>query len=152
MQRDVVSFRRETTLAEVIAALCERHVSGAPVVDEDGALIGIITEYALLDVLFDPSMKTAPVSKFMSEEVYSLSEDDSLTRAVHMFALYGARRLPVLRETKLVGIVTRRDLLEFCIGLDQPLAAPLEELMPELPSVGKRTRVVGKSMELLDLA
>jgi tRNA nucleotidyltransferase (CCA-adding enzyme) len=132
MQLKVVALRPESTLGEAITTLYECGISGAPVVIDDNRLVGIISELALLDVLFDPTLKGAPVADYMTKEVHSLAEGDSLTQAVHMIVLYGVQRLPVVRDGQLVGVVSRRDLLAQCSTLSEPLADPLDEMMPQL--------------------
>ncbi len=141
MQTDVIAFQPEDTLGFAIATVCDRQISGGPVVSEDGTLLGVISEFALMDVLFDPKLKDAPVSQYMTEDVYTLSKDDSLTQAIHMFVLYLVRRLPVVENKKLVGIVSRRDLLNQCSQLEQPLLEPLQEFMPQLLKVAQATRL-----------
>jgi len=141
MKTDVIAFRPEDTLGHAIATICDRQISGGPVTSENGTLLGVISEFALMDVLFDPSLKDALVSQYMSEDVYTLSKDDSLTQAIHMFVLYRVRRLPVVQNGKLVGIVSRRDLLNQCSRLEQPLVEPLQEFMPQLLKVAQATRL-----------
>ena len=132
MQTEVEVLRPDTTLYEAIVVLSECGISGAPVLTDEGQLVGIISEFALMDVLFDTKLKQARVSEYMTAEVHCLAETDSLTHAVHMFAVYEVRRLPVMRGNQLVGIVSRRDLMRYCLQLDRALATPLHEFMPEL--------------------
>ncbi len=150
MRREVIAFRPDTTLGEAIAILSEQNISGAPVLSEEGKLVGVISEFALMDVLFDPELKDAKVSQYMTREVHCLTEKDSLTQAVHMFAIYRVRRLPVMRDEELAGIITRRDLMTLCLTLKEPLAEPLEELMQELSSVP--TDSVENVCDLVDFA
>ena len=152
MCQKVLAFHPDTKLAEAINLLCRHKVGGAPVVSADNHLVGIITEFTLMDVLFDPQLNSADVARYMSTEVHTLTEQDSLTRAVHMFALYGVRQLPVVRDGKLVGLVTRRDLLNMSAQLEAPLATPLEEFFPDgLPS-SDSTQGKSDFVELVDLA
>ena len=113
MCQDVVTLPPTSTLSEAIDLLVGNHISGAPVVDASGKLVGVITEFALLDVLFDPQLKDDKVANYMTEEVYTVSEEDTLTRVIHLFALYRVRRVPVVRDGKLIGIISRRDVLRW---------------------------------------
>lgn len=151
MQVNVVSVQPDTTLGSAIETLCRYRISGAPVVLPTGELVGIVSEYALMDVLFEPSLKQSPVSQSMTREVHTLAEDDSLTRVVHMFSLYGVRRLPVLRNGKLAGIVSRRDLLLLSAKLSEPIAEPLQELMSEPAPATRETPLSEDTVRLLDL-
>jgi CBS domain-containing protein len=99
------------TAEEVIKMLLEHRFSGAPVTDEQGCLKGIISEYRLLEVIFTPELKNAPVSKFMTTDVVTVDEETPLTEIASQFVLHRIRRLPVVRDGRLVGTISRRDLL-----------------------------------------
>jgi CBS domain-containing protein len=118
------------TLAEAMQLLTDLRMSGAPVVDGDGLLVGVISEIAMFDVLFDPSLRRAPVADFMTRSVRTVDVADSLGHVAHMFALYGIRRLPVMRNGALVGIVSRRDLLAYAMTSGEAIADPLTEWIP----------------------
>jgi len=132
MNPNVVAIRPETTVEETIDFLTHNHIGGSPVVDEKGRLVGMISELALIDVVFDESVKFAPVSKFMTADVQVVHPDESLTRAAQLFALYAFRRLPVVENGKLIGIITRRDLMNYSLRTDHVLADPLISLIPSL--------------------
>jgi len=125
MNEQVVTVAPSDTLRTTIELLAERHISGVPVVDETHRVVGIISEVALFDVLFDRSLLDAPVADFMTRRVETVREDDPLHVLAHLFALHGIRRLPVVRDDRLVGMVTRRDLLRTC--LDQNASLPSVE-------------------------
>jgi CBS domain-containing protein len=132
MNRKVVGIRPEATLAEAVAILTQQHIGGAPVVTSDGKVIGVISELALIDVVFDSDAKDALVSDYMTPEVHTAHPDDPLSRPAQLFALYSFRRLPVVENGKLVGIVTRRDLMNFALRSNELLTDPLIELIPSL--------------------
>jgi len=132
MNQRVVAVRPETTLADALRVLTKHHVGGVPVVNEANALIGMISELALIDIVFDPATKGAPVSDYMTRDVKFVHPDDSLSRAAQMFALYSFRRLPVVENGSLVGIVSRRDLMNHALESSETLPEPLLELIPEL--------------------
>src|SRR3954447_24056646 len=115
MIKPVKSIRDDATVAEAIEFLVENHTGGAPVVDREGNLIGMISELALIDVVFDPAVKDSPVTDYIMAEVHSLAPEDPLSRAAQLFTLYAFRRLPVVENGKLVGIFTRRDLMSHAL-------------------------------------
>jgi tRNA nucleotidyltransferase (CCA-adding enzyme) len=132
MSEPVVAVRPETTLAEAMEILTQLHVGGAPVVSANGTLIGIISDQALIDVVFDAAARCAPVSQYMTPDVQYVQPGDPLSRAAQLFALYSYRRLPVVEVGKLVGIVSRRDLINHSLRSNELLTEPLLELIPEL--------------------
>lgn len=132
MNQRVVAIGPDTTVTETIEFLTQHHIGGAPVVNDAGELIGMISELALIDVVFDEAVKYSPVSKFMTTELQVLHPHETLARAAQLFALYAFRRLPVVENDKLIGIVTRRDLMNFALQTGQVLTDPLVDLIPSL--------------------
>jgi CBS domain-containing protein len=132
MTKNVFTVRPETRLAEAVKVLTDHHVGGAPVISKSGELLGVISELALLDVVFEADARQAPVSLYMEEHVESVTPDEPLTRAAQLFALYAFRRLPVVEGGKLVGIVSRRDLMNHALRTNELLTEPLVELIPTL--------------------
>ena len=78
MNDQAVTIHHEATVREAIEVLTRHHIGGAPVVANDGGVVGILSELALIDVVFDPAMRDAPVSKFMTPEVHVVHPDDRL--------------------------------------------------------------------------
>jgi CBS domain-containing protein len=132
MQTNVATVRTEATLAEAARIFTEHQIDGAPVVDEAGVVVGIITEHALIDCVFDPSVRFEPVTRFMTREVHSVGPDDPLARAAQLFALCSFRRLPVADQGKLVGLITRRDLINHALATNELMREPLVDLIPAL--------------------
>jgi len=132
MNKCHVVIAPETTLAETVKIFSEKHVGGAPVVDADGAIVGMISELQLLDVVFDAAARTAPVSDYMTLDVQTVQPTDPLPCVAQLFALYSIRRLPVVENGTLLGIVTGRDLMNHALRTEEVLTEPLFELIPEL--------------------
>jgi CBS domain-containing protein len=113
MQREVIAVLSHATVEQTIALLRKFDISGAPVVDKDGLLVGIISEFALLAVLYDMSLRTAPVTRFMTREVLTVTEKTVLSDVATVFVTHRVRRVPVVRDGRLVGLVSRPDLLNY---------------------------------------
>ena len=111
MRRNVVSLLPTATVEQAIRLLRELGFSGAPVVNQNGTLVGIISEFALLEVVYDPRIRTAPVSRFMTRDVLTVNEDTALSDIATLFVRHRIRRVPVVRDGRLVGVVSRPDLL-----------------------------------------
>jgi tRNA nucleotidyltransferase (CCA-adding enzyme) len=135
MSLKVAAVSSSATIGETIEFLTKNHIGGAPVTNDQGELIGMISELVLIDVVFDERVRNSPVSKFMTVELQVLHPEEPLSRAAQLFALYAFRRLPVVENGKLVGILTRRDLMNFVLRTGQLLADPLVELIPSLALV-----------------
>jgi CBS domain-containing protein len=112
MTKNVISISPTALVEQAIDVMLERQVSGLPVIDRDGQLVGVITEYdALRLMLENQRWCVAPVAHYMSTEIVSVPEDASLDTVAQIFRSTGVRRLPVVREGRMVGIISRRDLM-----------------------------------------
>ncbi len=132
MSKCVVKLQPHTTLRQTVTTLAELGVSDAPVVTDRGDIVGVISQLALVDMLFDHTLWELPVSTYMCAEVHTVSPDDSLSRAAHLFVLHGVCWLPVVDGGRVVGTVSCSDLLRHTMDCPEPLTEPLVELMPPL--------------------
>jgi CBS domain-containing protein len=123
MTRRVISIRPEATVEEAIRLLLKHNISGAPVIDESGALKGIITQYQLLEVLYEPTVKNSRVEECMTREVITIDEDSLLGPATNFFVLHRIRRIPVVKGGKVIGILSRQDLLRYFAETGEELEA-----------------------------
>jgi CBS domain-containing protein len=140
MDRDPVTVSPTTDVTTVIKLLREHELPGMPVVDEDGTLVGIVTEADLilrgddadlhlpnyiqlfggivflepLQHLEDKLRKAFAdnVDEMMTADVDTITADASVHEAARMISSTGHNRLPVVEGTKLVGVVTRVDALD----------------------------------------
>jgi predicted transcriptional regulator len=109
MKTDVIRFREDTPVEEVARVLSERRITGAPVVAADDQVVGIVSE---LDVFSKHGEKAGDI---MSPRVISVTEDTPIDEAARLLAGERIRRLPVLRSGRLVGLISRSDVLEFFV-------------------------------------
>ncbi len=106
MTKDVVTVPLATPVREVADLLSERNVSGVPVVDDEGRVLGVVSE---LDVV---SRRGATAADIMSKQVISVTEDTDVDEVLHLFLNQRIRRVPVLSDGQhLAGIVSRSDLV-----------------------------------------
>ena len=114
MDTRVVTVRPDTEILDAIELLTSNHVTGAPVVDEEGRLLGMLTEKDCLKLVTmgeGADVPQGPVEKFMERELTTISAETDIYYAAGVFSTNHFRRLPVVEDGKLVGALTRLDLL-----------------------------------------
>lgn len=111
MTTGVVTIRPEATIQEAIELILLRRISGLPVTDEDGRLVGIITEFALLAMAYDNHVPQETVAEHMTREIVAAEAGDPINRVADLFVVHRVRRVPVVREGRLVGLISRVDVL-----------------------------------------
>ena len=112
MNPQVIAISALTTVGEAIDVLTEHQISGLPVVDADEHILGVVTEYALLAIAYDANVVADPVCRHMTKDAISAECDDPVTKVADLFILHKIRRVLVVKENKLVGLISRRDLLK----------------------------------------
>jgi CBS-domain-containing membrane protein len=147
MTRDVACVQADSALLDAVQLMVDRHVSGLPVLDPNGALVGMLTEADLLrraetgtelrpswlralcfpGSVAESFVKTEGlrVSEVMRGNVASVPETASLNEIVTLMENRRIKRVPVLRGQAIVGIVSRGDLVKALGRLLQIRAAPL---------------------------
>src|SRR5271167_4699197 len=135
MVRDVVTVHSDTDVADAVKLLAEHDVSALPVVDTEGKLIGIISEADLMRRVEIGTEKRRPwwleavsggstlaeefarshgkkVGEVMTSGVVSVSEETPLAEIATLFERKRIKRVPVVRDGKLVGVVSRSNLIQ----------------------------------------
>lgn len=105
MSAPVVTVPTRATRAQIAATLTRNQISGAPVVDDAGTVLGLVSEHDLL------AKSGADASALMTTAVVSVSVDCAVSDIRHLLVERRIRRVPVLRGGRLVGIVSRRDVI-----------------------------------------
>ncbi|HUW20195.1 MAG TPA: CBS domain-containing protein [Sedimentisphaerales bacterium] len=115
MTKEVVSLRRNTPIEEALEIMLANEIAGMPVVEKDMTLVGIITEKDLLALFYGAQdVKGKKVEDYMTQPAVHFEEDESLAEICKCLIDVTFRRVPVTREGKVVGIVSRPDVLR-CI-------------------------------------
>ncbi|MCR6544758.1 CBS domain-containing protein [Dehalobacterium formicoaceticum] len=138
MSKNVVAIKKDTKIEDIATILIENHISGVPVVDDDNHLIGIVTEgdllhqetaprlpgvfsllggfiyYNGLDRYRDDFKKLSATiaEEIMTKDVLTIREDMDVADIASIFVNKNVNRVPVLRNKKLIGIVSRADILK----------------------------------------
>ena len=114
MSADLVCFRPEDDIVYATRVLLDRHFSGAPVVDSDGGLVGVLSKKDCLKIVYNTAYHQdwgGQVAQYMSRDVESIDADCGILEAAEKFLGSRFRRFPVMREGRLVGQISRCDLL-----------------------------------------
>ena len=179
MTRNVATVSIDTPIRDIARLLCDKRVSGVPVLDAAGALVGVVSESDLMvhaaaigelgdpqrgwwKSLFANDTKLArnyvrthgqTAEQVMSTRVLTVTETDTAADVARIMGQHRIKRLPVMRDGKLAGIVTRADLLKILAGSapsregapsDDAILAALLAKLDELPW----TRLSAKNVEV----
>lgn len=113
MSSPVVHVTPHSTVAQALRAMIDRNI-GAVVVVDGASAVGVFTERDLTKgLLDDKDLLDHEVGEVMSTPVTTVSPDDEVVFIFHLMTEKGIRRLPVIDDGQLVGIVTERDLLRW---------------------------------------
>jgi CBS domain-containing protein len=147
MTRSVITIAPDATVLEAAKTMLQHHISGLPVIDAAGQLVGIVSEGDFIrrseigtqrkrgrwlkfllgagltatDYVHEHGRK---VSEVMTTDPITVAEDATLEQIVTSMETNGVKRLPVLRESKLVGIVSRANLLQAVASLAREIPDP----------------------------
>ena len=117
MTKELITFTTETPINEAIHTLLKHRITGAPVLDKKGKVVGLIDDKDCLKVLFSSAYYNHPVGKetvidYMSNVMRSISIDSDLMDAANIFVTSPYKRLLIKDENeKLAGMISRRDVL-----------------------------------------
>lgn len=140
MTRNVVSVTPDATVLQAARVMLQQHISGLPVVDADGRLVGVLSEGDFLrrretaterrrsrwlEFLMGPGKIASEytqshgskVSEVMTEDVVTVTEDTPLETIVELMERHRIKRVPVMRGKDVVGIVTRSNLMHAMVSL-----------------------------------
>lgn len=141
MSTNVVTVKKDATIEEIARLLTEKNISGVPVVDENGNVVGMVTKkdliYKDVDLKFpsyveilggiffvdgikhyEEKLKKLLANKaedIMTDKVVTITEDMDIKTIAELMVEKGVNRLPVIKDEKLVGIVSRGDIVKSLI-------------------------------------
>ena len=115
MTTDVVVVNPDTPLDQVVDLLVAHDITGIPVVDHENRLVGIVTEKNILGALSVQEGICGTAEAFMTRDVVSFDENDDVIAICECLVNNHFRRVPILSHGKLVGIISRRDLIRYIL-------------------------------------
>jgi CBS-domain-containing membrane protein len=166
MTREVVSIAPDASVLEAVRLMLQHRISGLPVVDAAGKLQGILTEGDFLrrtetgtarkrsrfvEFLLGPGRLAQDyahasgrkVGEVMTPDVYTVTEDAPLEQVVHLMERHRIKRLPVVRDGKVIGIITRANLMRAVANFalaEHPVAASDATIRDQLIAELKKQR------------
>jgi CBS domain-containing protein len=119
MAKKVTTVRKDTPVLEAARILVDQKITGMPVVDAENNLVGILSEFDVLRLLVEEgACKDLTVEAFMSRNVMSFDDSASAVDICDFFLNnVGKRRVPITHDGKLVGLVSRADILKLIVKI-----------------------------------
>jgi CBS domain-containing protein len=107
MSRDVLKISESANVSELTSILTRHRITGLPVLDNKGKLVGVVSEFDVID------RKGKTVADIMSRKPITIASDAPIGEAARLFVSHRIRRVPVVDGEKMVGIVSRSDIVRF---------------------------------------
>lgn len=114
MATDLVCFSPDDDIVYATRILLEKHFSGAPVIDRDGRLVGVLSKKDCMQIVYNTAYHQdwgGQVAHYMSRDVETIDADSDVLEVAEKFMASRFRRFPVLRDGRLVGQISRCDVL-----------------------------------------
>lgn len=116
MTTKLVTFSPQQSILEVMENFAKHKISGGPVLDDNGFLVGIVSEADCMKQIsesryFNQPIMDKSVERFMTKDVETIPHDISIFDAAGIFSKHNRRRLPVLKDGILVGQLSRKDVV-----------------------------------------
>jgi acetoin utilization protein AcuB len=139
MSRNVVTIGEAETCYEAVERMCHRRVRHLPVLDREGALVGIVTDRDVRHRLFAPDvyqqvgqvpvstlLRAAPIRAVMSAPVLSIGAASDVAEAAERMRQEKVGCLPVVEGSRVVGMLTEIDVLRHIAGAEVPASPELD--------------------------
>ncbi len=122
MTRDLITFKPDQSVEEVITLLIKHRISGGPVVDDKGELVGVISEGDCIKHIsesryFNMPLEDSKVSSRMIRDVETIDGNMNIFDAANKFLNARRRRFPILEDGRLVGQISQKDILKATVEL-----------------------------------
>jgi CBS domain-containing protein len=158
-----ITVRPDVSIKIAASMLLEHAISAMPVVDENGEMVGIVSEGDMvpLETRTDPRRHLLPtpqrpthvpvrVDEVMTRDVVALPEDADVAEVARLMLHKYVKRIPIVRGNRVVGIISRRDLLRALARDDDDIAHELDDLLSdEILSLGQFTAEVRGGVAVL---
>jgi len=123
MTTDIISVEPAMTVRKLAMTLIKNQISGAPVTGKNGKIVGIVSEADLV------AKKGKDVKTIMSKKVISVAEETPVEEIAQLMTRHKIKRLPVMKGDKVVGIVSRADIVNaIAMGKHVTISSPVYDL------------------------
>jgi CBS domain-containing protein len=123
MTRDIITVSAGMKVKDLAMTLIKNQISGAPVVDRNGKIVGVVSEADLV------AKKGKDVKSIMSKKVISVTEETPVEEIAQLMSTHRIKRLPVMNGGEVVGIVSRADIVSaIAQGQHVSLHTPIHDL------------------------
>ena len=119
MTTDVVTIKSQTSVYQAVQELMDNNITGLPVVDDDMNVVGVISEKDMLKLIYDLEEDGGTVADHITETAVSFGPEDNLGDICNCFIKNPFRRVPILSDGKLAGIISRTDVIEYILKVKQ---------------------------------
>lgn len=113
MERNVIALSSKDSVESAVEIMFEKRVGGCPILDKDGVVVGIITERDILEFLATKKTADGIAEDYMTKNVVTLRPRDSIETAMKTMISKRFRRLPVIEDGILLGLITAREILAY---------------------------------------
>ena len=112
MTTDVVAVTKDTNIHDAIRTMIAHNVTGLPVIDHERTLVGVVTEKDVLRLLYNIEDRPGEVQDYMTPAVVAFDQEESIVDIAESLGENPFRRVPILKDGKLVGVVSRKDIIK----------------------------------------
>jgi len=125
MNTGVITITPDEDVYEAMRLMALNNITGLPVIDDSGSLLGMITEKDILVLLWNNLEHTnmddavGTVGQFMTRRVIGFSPEDTLADIAECLSTNDFRRVPIVYDGKLIGIISRKDVIRYIRDLQQ---------------------------------
>lgn len=128
MTKNIIYVKKDTPIYQCLVLMAEHKISGIPVVEDDMSLVGVISEKDVLHLFrADINQEEKTVKDFMTQPAIHFDESESLLDVCNFLAKNIFRRIPVTSKGKLVGIISRGDIIAHIVKAKKSVG---QELSP----------------------
>jgi len=139
MKRNVLTLTKNATIKDTLDLMVENYAGSVVIVDDD-KIVGLVTERDILSRIVEKDRKLSnPIESIMTKNVITISPNRSVEEAARIMTENKIKKLPVVENDKLVGIITLTDIVASGVRLEDEIIESMARWFP----VSKRTYVGG---------